>query len=84
MFLSVLLLMDERGWIRAEKWKTNREYVDELTDRKPKLCSPFIEGAALFEHVVYGAASASADDYVRMQALEAAARGGDGHDAEIV
>ncbi|WP_072332253.1 MULTISPECIES: DUF4129 domain-containing protein [unclassified Paenibacillus] len=81
-FLGLLLLLDEQGWIRAEKWKTNREYANELSERAPGLAEPFREGAAFFERVVYGGASASAADYDRMRKLAEAAREGGDRSAE--
>lgn len=54
MFLSLLLYLQERSWIRVETWKTNWEYMDELRDRQPDLEPLFRRHAHAFEQVWYG------------------------------
>lgn len=68
-FLAQLLLMHERDWIRAEKWKTNLEYVDELSERKPAAVAAFTRAARLFEGVYYGGGEAGEREYVHMTEL---------------
>ncbi|MEK8132290.1 DUF4129 domain-containing protein [Paenibacillus filicis] len=82
MFLGLLLQLDEQGWVRAEKWKTNREYIEELLDSKPGLAASFADVAALFEHVVYGGGEVSSSDYVRLRDMAEAAQEGGGRYAE--
>lgn len=67
-FLAGLLRLDERGSIRAEKWKTNREYAEELHEVDPVAVSRFIECARLFEQVWYGGKDADETDYLRITA----------------
>lgn len=79
-FLALLLLMNEREWVRAQTWKTNREYAEELHDREPAAARSFIAAARLFEHVYYGRGEAEARDYERMTELLASlVREGAGH-----
>ncbi len=66
MFLALLLRMDEQGWVRAEKWKTNLEYAEELDERQPEAAEPFKRAAYLFENVFYGQKEAGRSDYERM------------------
>ncbi|MUT64631.1 DUF4129 domain-containing protein [Paenibacillus sp. NEAU-GSW1] len=69
MFLALLLMMDEQGWVRAEKWKTNFEYAEELDNRTPELVETFKLAAAIFENVHYGKKAANAGDYERITEL---------------
>ncbi|MFB6365984.1 DUF4129 domain-containing protein [Paenibacillus elgii] len=68
-FLAMLLLMDEREWVRAERWKTNREYEEELYERQPGAVESFKQAASLFELVYYGGGTAGAHEYGRMTEL---------------
>lgn len=68
-FLALILVMDERGWVRAEKWKTNYEYRDELGDRQPQAVAAFSEAARLYERVYYGRGAAGEQEYKRMKQL---------------
>lgn len=71
MFLAMLLMMDEQGWVRAEKWKTNYEYAEELNDRQPEISESFELAARLFERVHYGKTSAGRLDYEQIAELTA-------------
>lgn len=53
-FLALLFYLQEREWIRVEKWKTNWEYQDELRERNPSWAPFFQTQAQLFERVWYG------------------------------
>ncbi|NGQ93842.1 DUF4129 domain-containing protein [Brevibacillus sp. SYP-B805] len=53
-FLALLFFLQEKEWIRVEKWKTNWEYLDELTDSSPAWVPFFRRQALLFERVWYG------------------------------
>lgn len=71
MFLAMLLRMDELGWIRAEKWKTNLEYAEELAGRRPEAVQSFSQAAGVFENVFYGQQSAGRGDYERLADIAA-------------
>ncbi|MFX3632633.1 MAG: DUF4129 domain-containing protein [Candidatus Pristimantibacillus sp.] len=71
MFLALLLMMDEQGWVRAEKWKTNYEYAEELNDRQPAVGESFELAAKLFERVHYGKVIAGRQDYEQIAELTA-------------
>ncbi|RXZ76673.1 DUF4129 domain-containing protein [Paenibacillaceae bacterium] len=74
-FLGMLLLLDEQGWVRTEKWKTNLEYAEELIDSQPSALPSFTVAARLFEQVYYGRRNAEAADYNHMLTLLTPYRG---------
>lgn len=53
-FLALLFYLQERGWIKVEKWKTNWEYCDELKARNHTWIPFFQAQARQFERVWYG------------------------------
>jgi hypothetical protein len=53
-FLALLFFLEEKEWIKVEKWKTNWEYLGELFDNSPEWAPFFRQQALLFEHVWYG------------------------------
>ena len=63
LYLSVLLSLDERGFLRFDKTRTNREYITSLTTRNTtnphrmeiqKISGQFISLVETFEEVWYG------------------------------
>jgi Domain of unknown function (DUF4129) len=79
LFLSLLVYLQERSWIRVEMWKTNWEYLDELRDRQPDLEPLFRRHAHAFEQAWYG--RKSVDEAVFWQHVSELERqwSGEGH-----
>lgn len=67
-FIAGVMLMDARRWIRAEAWKTNREYRDELRETESQAVSSFARSAFLFEQIWYGDKTADEGDYRQISA----------------
>ncbi|MBD2863036.1 DUF4129 domain-containing protein [Paenibacillus oceani] len=67
LFLALLIYANERGWLRAERWKANGEYALELKASKPELLPLFRSTASLFERVWYGSMEADRDSVVRLR-----------------
>ncbi|MED4164968.1 DUF4129 domain-containing protein [Halalkalibacterium halodurans] len=65
-FLALLKGLDDREWIRAEKWKTNFEYAEELSFHQPEAVLPFRQAARLFERVYYGRGTYGKQEYEQM------------------
>lgn len=53
LYLSSLLLLDERGLLRYDRTKTNREYLRGIADR-PALVGPLRDVIEVFDRVWYG------------------------------
>ncbi|WP_394297946.1 DUF4129 domain-containing protein [Gordoniibacillus kamchatkensis] len=61
---------EQQGWIRIERWKTNRDYADELRrGDAARLAERFRAGAAEFERVWYGNEPAGAERFAAFYAL---------------
>lgn len=67
LFLALLIYANERGWLRAERWKANGEYALELKANKPELLPLFRSTASLFERVWYGSMEADQESVVRLR-----------------
>lgn len=80
--LALLLYMHEQEWIRAERWKTNDEYQEELQDRYPAALPVFTQVSRLFEHVWYGGGAATDREFRLVAGLLAPYMKGGGQDAE--
>ena len=52
-YVAAILWLDRQGWIVFKRWKTNRDYVDELAPRT-RLHGSFRQLTAAFEPIVYG------------------------------
>jgi hypothetical protein len=68
VFLTLLFYLEERSLIRVEKWKTNWEYVDEMTGTDPTWIALFRESSLLFEQIWYGKEEVSPDVFTAMYA----------------
>lgn len=53
LYLSTLLILDERGVMRYDRSKTNREYLRSVADA-PELSKPLEEVIEVFDNVWYG------------------------------
>lgn len=53
LYLSALLIMDERGVMRYDRSKTNREYLRSVSN-SPELSKPLEEVIEVFDNVWYG------------------------------
>lgn len=53
-FLALLLSFHEQGWLRADTWKTNWDYFDELRKKDKQRATSFYEVARTFDEVFYG------------------------------
>jgi hypothetical protein len=53
LYLSSLLLLDERGLLRYDRTRTNREYLRTVADQ-PELSQPLAEVIDVFDNVWYG------------------------------
>jgi hypothetical protein len=53
LYLSSLLLLDERGLLRYDRSKTNREYLKSVAG-SPELAGPLAEVIDIFDNVWYG------------------------------
>lgn len=53
LYLSTLLLLDERGVLRYERWRTNREYLRMVANR-PELATTLASVVDLFDRTWYG------------------------------
>ena len=53
LYLSSLLMLDERGLLRYDRTRTNHEYLRTISD-KPELSQPLSEVIDVFDNVWYG------------------------------
>jgi len=53
LYLSSLLLLDERGLLRYDRTRTNREYLRSVSD-SPELAQPLTDVIEVFDNVWYG------------------------------
>lgn len=67
LYLSALLLLEERNVLRYDRAKTNREYLRSVADR-PELAQPLRSVVDIFDRVWYGFQPLSASDYQYYQA----------------
>ncbi|MCM3748722.1 DUF4129 domain-containing protein [Paenibacillus pasadenensis] len=72
VFLALLFYLEESGALRVEAWKTNREYLDELSQAGSPHASSLKEAMALFERVWYGRLEGSEELFGEIRALFAA------------
>ncbi|WP_130859185.1 DUF4129 domain-containing protein [Gracilibacillus phocaeensis] len=63
LFLALLLHLNQGKWLKAQQWKTNREYYQELQQTDPAMASPFYRFAIFFEKVMYGEHQITEADY---------------------
>ena len=66
-YLSLLFYMEQAGWIRIEKWKTDWDYRDELERSRASAVPYFQRSALLFERVWYGHEPADEDSFLGFQ-----------------
>jgi len=66
-YLSLLFYMEQEGWIRIEKWKTDWDYRDELERNRANAVPHFQRSALLFERVWYGHEPADEDSFLDFQ-----------------
>jgi len=62
LYLSSLLVLDERGLLRYDKSRTNREYLRSVSS-KPELSQPLGDVIDVFDRVWYGFDSVNEDDF---------------------
>jgi len=62
LYLSALLIMDERGVLRYDRSKTNREYLRSVAE-SPELAEPLEEVIDVFDDVWYGQHSLEDDTF---------------------
>jgi len=62
LYLSALLIMDERGVLRYDRSKTNREYLRSVAE-SPELAEPLEEVIEVFDDVWYGQHSLEDDTF---------------------
>jgi len=62
LYLSSLLLMDERGVLRYDRSKTNREYLRSVAN-SPELAKPLAKVIDVFDNVWYGYHSLDEDTF---------------------
>lgn len=67
LYLSALLMLDERGLIAYDRTRTNREYLRSISDR-PELASTLREVVDVFDRVWYGFRSLDHSTYSRFEA----------------
>ncbi len=75
LYLAVLALLHQGGFIRYERTRTNGEYVDQLR-RRTGLQRPFLGLTGLFEVKWYGERACEPDDYRRCRELAEEVRTG--------
>ncbi|MFB1050953.1 DUF4129 domain-containing protein [Paraliobacillus sp. JSM ZJ581] len=63
LFLSFLLLLNEKGLVKTQAWKTNWEYYDELVEIDSRLAKHFYSCAIFFEQSTYGNRSITKESY---------------------
>lgn len=63
VFLALLLHFDDRDYIAVRIWKSNGEYVEELTRVDRSLAKTFREFAIFFDRVTYGGQSISREQF---------------------
>jgi hypothetical protein len=66
LYLSTLLIMEERGLFRYDRAKTNREYLRSLQER-PELALILKDVVEVFDRVWYGFQPLSKSDYSQYQ-----------------
>lgn len=62
LYLSSLLVLDERGLLRYDRSKTNREYLRSVS-QSPQLAQPLEEVIEVFDNVWYGYHSLEEDSF---------------------
>ena len=62
LYLSALLILDERGWLYYDRTRTNREYLRDLSAR-PETASLLRAVIDVFDRVWYGFQPLDAEDY---------------------
>ena len=62
LYLSSLLVLDERGLLRYDKSRTNREYLRSVSS-KPELSKPLGDVIDVFDRVWYGYDSVDEEDF---------------------
>jgi hypothetical protein len=76
LYLAVLALLHQGGFIRYERTRTNGEYVDQLRPRK-ELHQPFVRLTGLFEVKWYGEWACEPEDYRACRELAGEIRRGE-------
>ncbi|QJC51055.1 DUF4129 domain-containing protein [Paenibacillus albicereus] len=69
VFLAFLFRLEERGELRVEAWKTNREYLDELAAAGSPHAPELRTAMSLFERIWYGRMEAEQAPYDELKAL---------------
>ena len=62
LYLSSLLVLDERGLLRYDRSRTNREYLRSVSSR-PELSKPLGDVIDVFDRVWYGFDSVNEEDF---------------------
>lgn len=62
LYLSTLLLLEERGLLRYDRTRTNLEYIRSLRER-PEMAAIFADVVDVFDRVWYGFQTIDADTY---------------------
>ncbi len=66
LYLSTLLILEERGLFRYDRSKTNREYLRSVRER-PELAETLRDVVDVFDRVWYGFQPLSQSDYSQYQ-----------------
>lgn len=66
LYLSTLLLLNERGMIQYDRTRTNREYLQSVAHH-PRLKDTLQEMVEIFDHTWYGLAAPDAQTYARFE-----------------
>ncbi|OXM13648.1 DUF4129 domain-containing protein [Paenibacillus herberti] len=69
VFLALLFYLEEQGALRVELWKTNREYLDELSESGSSHMPALKEAMELFERIWYGKLEGSQELFESMRNL---------------
>ncbi|WP_163539422.1 hypothetical protein [Gracilibacillus sp. YIM 98692] len=63
LFLALLLLLHDKGWLEKKNWKTNWDYDKELRQSDHYLADKFYQTALYFEQITYGEQAAYLEEY---------------------
>ncbi|MCA0971303.1 DUF4129 domain-containing protein [Halobacillus litoralis] len=62
-FLALLLNFNDQGYVSAQVWKSNGDYVEELSKVDRSLAKDFHELAVFFDQVTYGSRNISEEPF---------------------